>query len=165
MIHDKLVRAAKRIMQEIEENSSILIPPRDYSNLKAAVDELENDLSIDAYFSVVAEAGENLMNNLDIDAEYDLENQFMQELHDLENEHPWVLDDDKAILILQYSEYPSAEPATFGTSGCLKHIKSQDAFPWGSLAAIAFVEDVKHYLYKMYDLEVINNDSLLEALS
>ena len=66
------------------------------------------------------------MKNLDPspDAEYDLETQFTHELHDLENEHPWVLDDDKAILILQYSKHPSAEPATFGETGCLKHINS-----------------------------------------
>ena len=174
MIYDKLVRAAQRVMQEIEAvcDPTSGHPPLadeknpwhdDYNALKAAVDELENDLGRDGYFAVVASAGDEIIVNLDgnPDAEYDLETQFTQQLHDLENQHPWVLSDEKSQLILVYSNYPCQEPASFGQNGCLKHVKGSDAFPWRAFAAMALAEDVKTYLNEQYDLDVINNETLL----
>jgi hypothetical protein len=178
MIHDKLVRAAERMMQEIESvcDPTSGHPPlsdpknpwyEDYNALKSALAELEAEYSHPAYLAVVGEAGDELMNNLDIspDAEFDLETQFTHSIHELENEHPWVLNDDKAILILQYSNHPSAEPANYGDSGCLKGINSNDDFPWRGLASVAFAEDVKQYIYMIYKIEIVNNESLLKALT
>lgn len=174
MIHDKLVRAAKRAMQEIEATSEAdsghpLSNPEnpwyaDYNALAAAVDEID-DLA-GQYKTMVANEADALLSNLDNsrDAEYDLETQFMHHIHEkLENHHPWVMDSDLAIVILQVSNHPCAEFAIHGGS-VADDVNANDEFPFTAFAAEALVEDVKRYLYDNYELEVINNKTLRKAM-
>lgn len=90
----------------------------------------------------------------------------------VENNHPWVLQTDKAILVLLYSNFPTAGIAN-GTgpieSDDLEYHGQRDYhgksdFPFGEFAACAFGKDVLEKIGQFLEAEGINlNDEEFDS--
>jgi hypothetical protein len=100
------------------------------------------------YRQVVIGAAEDLI--LSIDAKEDLETELEEAYQKLENDHPWVLNEELAAIVLIQSDNPIAE---FFHHGGPDRDNISDPFPFRSCAAAALSEDVKDYIRKEYKIE------------
>lgn len=95
------------------------------------------------YDNVVAGAAEDLLGNIDTtgwqESADTLTRQLEQEYEQLENMHPWILDENKCVLILLFSSNQSAEAFHHGVSAK----NPQDQFRWKTFAAAALSCDVR----------------------
>lgn len=116
------------------------------------------------YEKIVAGAGDDLLISLDLDkdAEFDIETQVRYWFHDLENDHPCVIDEDLAIDVIRISPNPCAEFSHHG-AGCIEKLNMKDSFPFNTIAGAALAEDVKDYLNRQYGLSFFSNTKMIRA--
>ncbi len=107
----------------------------------------------DEYNDVVADAALELLHVLDVNDERDMDEQLIEATDELENSHPWVLDDELAFIVLRCSNHPTAEIFHHGTPMKSEESKFGKAqFPFGTCAAAALAEDVKDYFRETFGL-------------
>lgn len=108
----------------------------------------DNENEAEQYRQVVIGAAEDLI--LSINPNEELEIELQQAYEKLENDHPWVLNEELAAIVLIQSDHPIAE---FFHHGGPDRDDMSDPFPFQSCAASAFSEDVKSYIHKEYKID------------
>jgi hypothetical protein len=114
---------------------------------KADIVVAENDNEKEQYFNAVKGAGDDIVLNLDPDAE-DLDEELMISVDEYNSE--WTMNDEYAIVVLQQSNHPTNEIFIAGVpdTECGKA-----NFPFCTFATGAMEEDIREYLRTEYGFD------------
>lgn len=138
----RVVEAATQLIGAIRTHDFA----KELAELHLAV--LDNEDHSTVYHQLVDDAADDLVATLDVDGE-DLNEQMHSAMHEMQNDHPWLLDDELSALVLRYSNHPCAE--IFHHGSLIKDDEHGKAdFPFTTAAAGAMLEDVKDALARRY---------------
>lgn len=114
---------------------------------KAEIVVAENDNENEQYFNAVKGAGDDIVLNLDPEAD-DLDQELMISVDEYNSE--WTMNDEFAIVVLQQSNHPTNEIFMAGVpdTECGKA-----AFPFCTFATGAMEEDIREYLRTEYGFD------------
>lgn len=169
MLHDKLFERTQNLIKRLELMQGTTDCGHIYTALQSSIEEVSAELKNleglqDDYWNEVESVAKALVSNIDYGEEDEdaLRNQFDEAVHEFQNSHPWLLDYDLAVFILQISEYPCAEFFEYG-DGFMDDLSGDMAnMPWSTFASAAMLRDVLAEIHDLYDVDCINDETLRE---